>query len=86
MIAFLGPSLPAAEVPEPFEVRPPARQGDIWRALQSRPRVIALIDSLKQHDPDAFAEDKIGDDTPIANAFIVITGEPMTPVGDEAVA
>jgi len=48
--------------------------------------VIALIDSLKQHDPDAFAEDKIGDDTPIANAFIVITGEPMTPVSDEAVA
>ena len=53
---------------------------------ESRARVIALIDSLKEHDPAAFAEDKIGDNTPIANAFIVIQGEPMTPVSDEAIA
>jgi len=52
----------------------------------SRARVIALIDSLREHDPAAFAANKIGDNTPIANAFIVITGEPMTPVGEEAVA
>ena len=53
---------------------------------ESRARVIALIDSLREHDPAAFASNKLGDNTPIANAFIVITGEPMTPVGDEAVA
>jgi hypothetical protein len=53
---------------------------------ESRARVIALIDSLKQHDPAAFADDKIGDDTAIADAFIVIDGEPMTPVSDDTVA
>ena len=53
---------------------------------ESRARVIALIDSLREHDPAAFAGNKAGDNTPIANAFIVIAGEPMTPVGDEAVA
>jgi hypothetical protein len=52
----------------------------------SRARVIALIDSLKEYDPAAFADDKIGDNTPIADAFMVITGEPMTPAGDEVVA
>ena len=53
---------------------------------ESRTRVIAMLDSLKQHDPDAFAEDKIGDNTAIEDAFIVIDGEPMTPVSDEAIA
>jgi hypothetical protein len=48
--------------------------------------VIALLDSLEQHDPAAFADDKVGDDTAIANAFIVVSGEPMSPVSDDAVA
>lgn len=51
----------------------------------SRPRVIAMIESLKQHDPDAFATKKIGHNTRIANAFAVISGEPMTPVDDAPV-
>jgi hypothetical protein len=49
---------------------------------ESRARVIALLDSLKQHDPAAFADKK---DTAIANAFIVVDGEPTSPVSDEAV-
>jgi len=53
---------------------------------ESRARVIALLDSLEQHDPAAFAENKIGDDTAIANAFIVVDGEPMSSVSDDAVA
>jgi hypothetical protein len=69
-----------------FNPTKPLKAADNMSFPESRARVIALIDSLKQHDPDAFAEDKIGDNTPIANAFIVITGEPMTPVSDEAVA
>jgi hypothetical protein len=52
----------------------------------SRARVIALIDSLRQHDPSAFASDKIGQNTSIANAFIVVDGEPMTDVSDDAIA
>jgi hypothetical protein len=49
---------------------------------ESRARVIAMIDSLRQHDPAAFAKKK---NTAVANAFIVIDGEPMTEVSDEAI-
>jgi hypothetical protein len=52
--------------------------------MESRGRVIALIDSLKLHDPAAFAADNIGDDTAIQNAFMVVDGEPMGPVSDDA--
>ncbi len=48
-----------------------------------RGRVIAMIESLKQHDPAAFANNEIGQNTTIANAFIVVDGEPMTDVSDE---
>jgi hypothetical protein len=52
---------------------------------ESRARVIAMLDSLRRHDPTAFAGDRIGHNTEIADASIVIDGEPMTPVSDEAV-
>jgi hypothetical protein len=52
---------------------------------ESRARVIAMIDSLRQHDPAAFANDKIGHNTAIVDAFFVIDGEPMTQVSDEAI-
>jgi hypothetical protein len=52
----------------------------------SRARVIAMIDSLRGHDPAAFAPGKIGQNTAIANAFMVVDGEPMGPVSDQAVA
>src|SRR5262245_15880527 len=48
--------------------------------VESRQRVINLLESLKAHDPDAFDDD---DSTPIANAFLVIEGQPMTPLSDE---
>jgi hypothetical protein len=50
---------------------------------ESRARVIRMIDSLKDHDPAAFARKK---NTAIADAFIVIDGEPMTPVDDDAIS
>jgi hypothetical protein len=50
---------------------------------ESRARVIRLIDSLQDHDPAAFARKK---NTSIADAFIVIDGEPMKPVDDGAIA
>lgn len=48
LVAFLGPSLDAAEARAlvPCTVLPPARQGDVWRALRLRPRAIALIDGV----------------------------------------
>jgi hypothetical protein len=52
--------------------------------VESRARVVAMLDSLKAHDPAAFAKKKIGHNTPITNAFIVIDGEPMTDVDDAA--
>jgi hypothetical protein len=50
---------------------------------ESRGRVIAMIESLMQHDPAAFAHDKIGHNTAIQNAFMVVDGEPMDPVSDD---
>jgi hypothetical protein len=51
----------------------------------SRTRVIALIDSLKMQDPAAFAPNKIGHNTAIQNAFMVVDGETMDPVSDDAI-
>ena len=69
-----------------FNPTQPLKAEDNMSFADSRARVIALLDSLKAHDPDAFADDKIGRNTAIAEAFIVVEGEPMTPVSDDAVA
>ena len=53
IVAFLGPSLPAREA-RGFRVLPPARQGDLWRALLLRPRAIALIDGLFESQPSVW--------------------------------
>jgi hypothetical protein len=52
---------------------------------ESRTRVIAMLDSLRMHDPAAFASDNIGQNTAIANGFIVVDGEPMAELSDEAI-
>jgi len=44
---------------------------DFW---DSRLRVIALLEDIRAHDPDAFI---VETNTPIANAFVVIEGDPM---------
>jgi len=57
LIAFLGPSLSAREaarVAPGCQVLPPARQGDLWRALALRPRVLALIDGTFGHVPSVW--------------------------------
>ncbi len=56
-IVFLGPSLPADEarrLAPSVELRGPARQGDIWRALEARPQVIALIDGVFESEPSVW--------------------------------
>lgn len=55
---------------------------DFW---ESRDRVIALIDSLRNHAPAAFERERI---TPIPGACVVIEGEPMDLIdeGDVEVA
>lgn len=53
LICFLGPSLSAERARALFrcEVRPPAGQGDVWRALEAKPRAIALIDGVFAQRP-----------------------------------
>lgn len=53
IVAFLGPSLPAAEA-RGVTVLPPARQGDVWRALRLRPRAIALVDGVFESQPSVW--------------------------------
>ena len=50
---FVGPTLPAAEVKRRLrcELRPPAAQGDVWRALQDAPRLIVLLDGVFEARP-----------------------------------
>ena len=56
LVAFLGPSLPAraARGLAPCTILPPARQGDVWRALEGRPRAIALVDGLFESEPSVW--------------------------------
>lgn len=57
LIAFLGPSLSAREARAAAPgcvVFPPARQGDLWRALSLRPRAIALVDGVFESQPSVW--------------------------------
>jgi hypothetical protein len=56
LIAFLGPSLSRAQALDlvDAELRPPARQGDVFEALRARPRAIALIDGVFEADPSVW--------------------------------
>lgn len=54
IIAFVGPSLHGARLPRGVEGRPPARQGDVWRALRARPSAIALIDGVFESVPSVW--------------------------------
>ncbi|HEX8701709.1 MAG TPA: TfuA-like protein [Myxococcaceae bacterium] len=56
LVVFLGPSLPAEEARRlaPCHVLPPARQGDVWRALSLRPKIIALVDGVFEAQPSVW--------------------------------
>ena len=56
LVVFLGPSLPEDEALSlaPCRVLPPARQGDVWRALSLRPRAIALVDGVFEAQPSVW--------------------------------
>ncbi len=53
IVVFLGPSLPrrAAEAILTADYRPPAGQGDLFRACSDAPRAIALIDGVFKDAP-----------------------------------
>lgn len=54
LIAFIGPSLRRARVPAGVEVRPPARRGDVLRALAAGPAAIALVDGVFEASPSVW--------------------------------
>lgn len=53
VVVFLGPTLPVREARRVLKATylPPARQGDVFRALVSRPKVIVLIDGVFEGVP-----------------------------------
>lgn len=71
-IAFLGPSLPpGAPLPRGVVIRPPARQADVWRALEERPRALALIDGVFEHQPSVWHRellDALAEGVPVLGA------------------
>jgi hypothetical protein len=60
-IVFLGPSLPVAEAKKILaaDYRPPARQGDVFKALADRPSVIVLIDGVFESAPSVWHHELI---------------------------
>jgi hypothetical protein len=56
VVAFLGPSLPAAEALAlgPLTLHPPARAGDVHGLLAARPLAIALVDGLFDAAPSVW--------------------------------
>jgi hypothetical protein len=56
VVAFLGPSLSAAEAGAlgPVTLRPPARAGDVHAVLAARPLAIALVDGLFDSVPSVW--------------------------------
>ncbi len=57
LVVFLGPSLPLAQARKlapGARFLPPARQGDVWRALSTQPRALALIDGVFEAAPSVW--------------------------------
>lgn len=44
VIVFAGPTLAGEPLPEGFQLRPPARRGDVLAALTARPHTLVLLD------------------------------------------
>lgn len=62
IVVFLGPSLPRAEaraLVRGAEFRPPARQGDVFRALEDGAHTIALIDGVFEASPSVWHHELI---------------------------
>ncbi len=55
-VVFLGPTLPHHEAKKLLraDYRPPARQGDVFRALETKPDTIVLIDGVFESAPSVW--------------------------------
>lgn len=53
VVIYLGPSAPvsAARAILDADYRPPVRHGDVWRALEEKPRIIGIADGVFEQTP-----------------------------------
>ena len=51
MIVFAGPSIAGVDVPEGLDIRPPAKQGDVYLATLEDPPAIGIIDGYFEGVP-----------------------------------
>lgn len=73
LVAFLGPSLQADEarrIAPGCALLAPARQGDVWRAVEQRPKAIALIDGVFEAQPSVWHHELLA----ALDAGIVVVG------------
>ncbi len=65
IIVFLGPSLPRAEACRLLtaDYRPPARQGDVFKAIEAAPEAIVLIDGVFEAAPSVWHHELIAAQT-----------------------
>lgn len=56
LVVFLGPTLPLQQARALLQAdyRPPAAQGDVYRAARTRPLAIGLIDGVFHHEPSVW--------------------------------
>ena len=72
---FVGPSLPRPpQLPVDWQVLPPARRGDIYRALRHRPRAIVLIDGEFHGSPAVWHRELLD---AIAEGVVVVGASSM---------
>ena len=72
-IIFAGPSLAGAELSAypKLDIRPPVRQGDVWRASRDKPRAIGIIDGYFEGVPSVWHKEilwALGQGIPVLGA------------------
>jgi hypothetical protein len=93
VVVFLGPSLPLREARAVLKAdyRPPARQGDVFRALTDRPRALVLLDGVFEAQPSVWHQElraALASGVPVFGGSSMgalraaeLAGEGMVPVG-----
>ena len=71
MIVFAGPSIVGATIPDGLDIRPPAKQGDVYLATLEDPAAIGIIDGYFEGVPAVWHKEilwSIAHDIPVLGA------------------
>jgi len=71
VIVFAGPSLAGATIPDSLDIRPPAKQGDVYLATLEDPKAIGIIDGYFEGVPAVWHKEilwSIAHDIPVLGA------------------